>query len=328
MKAVRMNDMGMTQGIGISGVSAGEEKGNNKKDGQVKNGTVFAGGLGGMTTDRIEQRRQQAKTQAGKLIMDQFAADNELTDAIQEHRDRIKDLSAERSKLLDLRKESADGREALKEKYEVTPDSQEQKDLELVRKARDLTKVVGMSGMLSMSKEELSRLGEMGPLTEYQEQALAFDDVLDFCDSQIKNIDDEIMTRGRAIYGIRQGMLKRHGMADAKKAAGDAMDAASSDMIGMMMEDARKYIDEEMKKLRETAKEAAEKKEENKADEERKAEEEKEEREKLTKSIKESVSGKDTIRQEVDKILEKAKALCEAKFLWKETKGIVVDSQV
>lgn len=321
MKAVQMNDIGMTQGIGISSVRAGEEKGNNKKDGQVKNGTVFAGGLGGMTTDRIEQRRQQAKTQAGKLIMDQFAADNELTDTIQEHRDRIKNLSAERSNLMDLSKEYADGKETLKEKYGITPDSQEQKDLELIEKARNLMKPSnGSVGLSSLSGEELKRLGEMGPLTEYQERALAFDKAGEFIDSQIKDINDEIEARGKAISGIKQGMLKMHGMADAGKAAGDVMDAASRDIIGMVMADARKHIDEEMEKLREAAKKAAEKKE---AEEEKKekTQEKEEEQEKLTESIQEGVSGKDAIQQEVDKILE------EAKLLEEEMKGLVVDGQ-
>lgn len=190
--------------------------------------------------------------------------------------------------------------------------------MELIKKAQRLEK----KGLLSsMSKEELERLQNMGPLTEYQERALVYSAVDDYCNEQLEANDREIMSRGRAIYELKQGILKQNGMGDAQKEADDIMDAASDDIIGMLMSEAKEHIDEEMEKLIEAAKEAAEKKEAEEAQKE-KSEAKDKEQEKMIEDIQDSVEEQDSLKQEVSQILE------EAKLLDEDMKGLVVSQEI
>lgn len=315
MKAINITELGVTPSMAAG---AGVNTGQNGQTGQLKDGAIFAGNMTGMSTDRIEQRREQARKQANKTILDQFARDSEVSDAIKENHDKIKDLQTERSAVLDTSREYKEKTQKLKEAYGIEDDSQEQKELELVIKAQKLEKTGQLS---SMSKEELERLQNMGPLTEYQEKALVYNAADDYCNEQVDAIDREIMSRGRANYELKQGILKQNGMNDAKKEAGDIMKAASDDIIGMLMSEAKEHIDEEMEKLIEAAKEAAEKKETEEAQKE-KAEEKDKEQEKMIEDIQDSVEQQDSLKAEVGKILE------EAKLLDEDMKGLVVSQEI
>lgn len=323
MKAVNMSGNGYTAGIGVNG--GHDQSGSNKekeKAGQVKNGVLFAGNMAGTVTDRIEQKKQQARKQANKRIMNQFAQDNKTTDSLRECRDRIKELQSAQSELRDKSLECQGKKEALKETYGVAEDSQEQKDLELLEKANEMNKTGSLS---SLSKEELDRIQEMGPLSEYQQNALAYDRVSDAYDMQIDRMNNQIAGERNAIYETKQGMLKQHGMADAKKAANSILDAASDSIMGMLYSEAKQHVDEEMEKLVEAAKEASEKKEE----EEKKQEgvkEEKQESQELTEKIQESAGQKETVQEDVQQEINKI--MTEAGVQEEDWKGIIVNEQI
>ena len=81
MAAVTINLAGIN-GIGFGiGTANGADKGDGK-DGQLKNGSIFAGNINGGMSSLIEQKRAQARKQATKMLHDQFARDNEVSDNI------------------------------------------------------------------------------------------------------------------------------------------------------------------------------------------------------------------------------------------------------
>lgn len=69
-----------------------------------------------------------------------------------------------------------------------------------------------------------------------------------------------------AIKAVKQEALKHHGMTDAVKAAEETMEAASKEMIGMLMNEAKDTVDEELEETVEKAEEAKEEKTEQEAE--------------------------------------------------------------
>ncbi len=319
MSMVTVNLAGLTgntaAGAGITGNKGEGQDGN----GQVKNGSIYAGNINNMTNDRIEQKRAMARKQASKAIMDQFAADNEVTDRIKELRTRNTEIKEETSALLDQRKVFTQEQEALKEKYGINPDSEEQKQLDSIRRVRKATKSGDWSGV---SEEDIKTVAGMDKtrLTEYQTRSLGYDEVIGLYDSEIEELNLERQMNDSCIRGMKQGLLKTSykGISKAYKAADKIMDAASKDIIGMAWEDAKKHVEEEFEKLVEAAKEKAEEKKE----QEEKLEatkEKKEEQEELTDAIQDSAKDQEKLQKEIDKIVK------ESELLEEDLKGIVVD---
>lgn len=316
MKTINAAGLNGNTGLGI-GVTGGsgliKSSGENKS--QIKNGSIFAGNINNMSTDKIEQKRAQARKQATKAIMDQFASDNQVADALDESRARIQELKGIKVEYQDEKKYYLQERENLKDIYQIDEDSQEQQDLDLIRKANQALKT-GKLG--DLSKEELDRVANMGDLTEYQSRSLEYDTVIDYYDSLLEDCDKEIRNGNAGISATKLEMLKNDGMVKANKAADKILEAGSKAVIGMLMADAKNHIDEEMAKLVEAAKEAAKKKEE----EEEKLEsikEEKEKTEELVEDIQESSSEQDKLNQEIKKILK------DQELLEEDIKGLVVD---
>lgn len=311
---VTINLAGLNGNAGAGTFSGGVNK-SGEKEGQVKNGSIFAGNLNTMTPDRIEQKRAEARKQATQVLMNQFASDNAATDGLNEMRQLVKDLNKEISA---LNKEKA-GYEELKsglmDKYGLTEDSQEHQDLELIRKANK------PGGMANLNKDELERLGNMGELTDYQSEYLYYDEMIKAIDPLIDAYKDQVKNLNLSIGRTKTEMLQGKGMIPALKTVEEIMKAASDEIMGMAWEDAKKHIEEEFQKLVEAAKKAAEKKEEEEEKLET-AKEEKGEQEELTKEIQESTSDQSKLQSELDKIMK------EAELLEEDIKGLVVDGQL
>lgn len=315
MATVTVNLAGIngSTGFGMSAVN-GVGAGNG---GQVKNGSVFAGNINNGSASLIEQKRAQARKQAMKAIMDQFAGDNEVTDRMDGLRDRNKQIKEEISFLKEQRDSYIEEQEALRGQYGVDPEGQEQKDLDLIRKAN---KAMEEGNLGSLSKEELDRVANMGELTEYQRRMLEYDEVIEDYDGLINDLDNEKKSNNGAIRSIKSALLEENGkgMRNAQNTADAILDAASDAIIGMLWQDAKNHIDEEMEKLVEAAKKQAEKKEE----EEEKLEavkEDMEEQEELTEAIQESTADQSKLQNEIKKILK------ESDLLEEDLKGLVVD---
>lgn len=262
------------------------------KKGQVRNGSVFAGNMGGSLKSRIGQKMAQARKQAARVIRDQFDTDSRFTTELDRVRTLNRDMREEMARLNEERKGYVADREALKDIYGIGEDSREQ--------------------------QELERIANMGELTEYQERALAYDDIIEGFDRQIRDLQDIIGGNSRAIESTKLETVKNQGMLKASDAADEILAAASDAIQGMLWEEARKHIQEEMEEMAEAAGEKAEEK----AEEEERLEarrEEREEQKELTELIRETASDLKVLQQEIDRILR------EAGLVTEDAKGLLVD---
>ncbi len=320
MGTVTINLAGMTGNPGVGFAVTGSGEKGKGEGGQVKNGSVFAGNINNMSNDRIERKREMARRQASKALMDQFGTDCVSTDKMDELSIRNEEINREVSALTDQRKMFAKEQEALKETYGIGENSEEQKQLELIRKGNKAFKSGDWS---SLSKEELEQIAGMdtSQLTEYQKRALEYDDLLGQFDREIAALEDEKRMNGYTTRSLKSGLLKTSykGIMQAYRTADAINEAASKEIIGMAWEDAKKHVEEEFQEMVEAAKEKAEeKKEEEEKLEEAKAE--KEEQKELTEDIQDASADQEKLQGELKKIMEGAELLEE------DMKGIVVDN--
>lgn len=156
--------------------------------------------------------------------------------------------------------------------------------------------------------------------------------------NEMKNAQSLISDSSQAIKAVKQEALKHHGMVDATKAAEKELQAASKEIIGMLMEEAKDTVDEELEEKVEEAEETKEEKEEKETDlkevqleKEKKLQEIEEEQEKRKKMrenrkplpssnyVQEMTDKQQIIRENIDQVLEAQSLLSE------EIKGMVVD---
>ena len=136
-------------------------------------GTIYAGDLqfAQTTGNAASDKKQSARKQAMKLIRDAWDSDNKAVsqrDQIaQQKEEKLKEVRECNEELKQIR----ESKEIARQSYGVDPDSQEQKDLELLEKYQDYQKGVQTD---DFSKEEIDRLKELQntPLTDYQTRAL------------------------------------------------------------------------------------------------------------------------------------------------------------
>lgn len=235
----------------------------NSKTGTKKNvKSISAGNLNNMT-DRefnISQKRKSARKQAMKLISDAWDKDDKAAQNIKNMETEKADIAVQNSNLKSKLKDIDKSQKDLQELYGVDPESQEQKDLELLKKYQDNRNGVSND---KFSKEEVDRLKELQnvPLTEYQKKALMINSSKDAIRSQIDQNDLEAMNKTMSINSAKTEQLKSQGMLKASDAADSIIDAAEKDIFGMLVNEGKQNIDDNMKEQQEEAKKAEEEKE-------------------------------------------------------------------
>lgn len=289
---------------------------NGKKSGRSN---VFAGDLN-KTFDSIEQKKQQARQKAMKVVTDAWAGDRKLDESLDERRNKIKELESTMKEAASDLKWVNEERAALKEKYGLTDDSQEEQDLRLLEKQADHK---------PLTKEEEERLAEIrkaGGPTEYQEHSLDLYKSASRYKEEYEKAKKEIQQESDVITSTKLERLKHDPMIKASKSADEIMEAASQEIIGMLYDEAKDHIDEEMEEKKEAAEEKAEKEEEEEEKIE-KRKEEKEEKEKFIEKISEDMTtilDADNIMDDVQKEIKKI--MDDMKLLEEDIKGAAVDT--
>ena len=285
---------------------------------------VFAGGMN-QNFDPIAQKRQQAQKKAMQIVGDTWENERKIDLDMEERRNKIARLRNDIRQADDSVREREDARQALRESYGVEADSKEQKDLELLAKEIDSQTPGKKVSLTQEEREEIERIKAQG-LTEYQERSLGMKQDAQFYEKQIEEMRGEIDTENAAIRGTRLERLKKDPMVGAGKQAEKIMEAASKEIVGMLMDEAKDHIDEEMA---EKTEEAEKKAEEEKEQEEKleKLKEKKEEQEELTEAIADLAQDtvqlddvKTDIQQEIKDMVTKMKLLEE------DIKGAAVDA--
>lgn len=146
-----------------------------------------------------------------------------------------------------------------------------------------------------------------------------------YYEKQAYDIEKQIETENAIIRGTKLERLKKDPMVKAGKQAEEVMDAASKEIIGMLMDEAKAHIDEEMEEKKEAAKEKAEKEKE----QEEKLEaikEKKKQQEELTEEIIESTEQMAEMSSTQSDVLQEVKDLVnKMKLLEEDIKGAAVD---
>lgn len=289
---------------------------------EQKRNTIFMGDLN-VKKDPITQRKQYAQQKALKMVGDAWDGDRKIDQNIQDIRDKLRQLEDEYVENLGYIAEGEAQKEQLRQQYNVAPDSQEQKDLELLQKKADYmrhpdevtlteeerARLKAIDGRPPETKEEVELLQRKAdaekfglsvewteeeeallkemegvPLTEYQERCLKIDGYQKIYETRNDVIKDQIAAYNGSIRATRLERLKFREMEKAQKKAEEVMEAAGKEIIGMLMEEAKDHVDEEM----EETKEEAEEKAEEEASQEEKIEERKEDTAELEQQIDEA----------------------------------------
>ena len=285
----------------------------------------FAGNLNqDLFENKLLQKKKEAQEKAMKVVGDAFAGDMEIDNDILERRDKIAALEQENQKLQNQINDINKQQDELMEQYGITADSQEQKDLELLRKKDKCL----MGERVEFTQEEYERISELESegLTEYQKRQREWDAEKNHFQKELDKNKEEILVENAIIRGTKLERLKHAPMAKAQKEADAIMDAASKEIIGMIMEEAKDTIDEEAEDEQEKAEKLEEIQEEKEAFIEKQKEKREETEELLENMPMEELVHmgqlKDEIKQEIKNIVSEMKLVAE------DIKGAMVDESV
>ena len=300
---------------GLSGNS--QEKGGRQ--------SIFAGDLS-QNFDPIAQKQQSARKKVMKIVGDAWASDQTLDDELVNARTRMEESKKAMGEANKEIKWAEDERAALRESYGVEADSQEEQDLKLLEKEH----TARTFGGVSLSEEERERLAQIHEegLTEYQQRSMELYEGEDYYKKQLNEAKGQMKAANDSVSSIKSAQAKSKTMLKAQDTTEQIMEATRKEVIGMLVDEAKDHIDEEMEEKKEEALEKAEKEKE---EEERieKAKEEKEEKEEFTEQVADSTQ----LLTEADSAMEEAqraikKVMEEMKLLEEDIKGAAVDASM
>lgn len=252
-----------------------------------KSTTIFAGDLNGDFT--LRDKIQQKKEAAQKQAM------KVVEDAWNSERAVDDDLNSRRQHIKELEEQNKEIQAELK-------------DIE--KQKQDLEEACGVTS------------------EEYQEKLAALNDLGKNKQKQLQQNEQDIVVENAVIRGTKQELrsMKRSPMQSATEQTEEIMDAASDEVIGMVMEDAKEHLDEEQAEREEQAENIKEQREEQEEIIEKRKEKE-EELEELTEDmpVDEMVkleNAKTEVQQEIQNIVEKMNLVAE------DIKGSMVDTSI
>ena len=243
------------QGNAIAADNAGIKK--NESAEQIKKRNVVDARtlmIGNTTDEKIDQKKNSVRNQAMKLIRDAWKSDNDSVDSRKEMEDaRAQALEEARdyeSKANDIEKQ----KKQLMEEYGIDPDSDEQKDLELLEKYQN-----NMSGASydSFSDQEKERLKELQntDFTDYQKKVLMLNSSRNSMTSVADQKKREALMYRQNLTDAKIDQLKSQDMLKAQDAADELNQAAADDAF-------KDTIDKKTEEEKEKAEKAQEKKDE------------------------------------------------------------------
>lgn len=290
--------------------------------------TIFAGNFN-KKLDPVAQKKQQARQQAMKIVRDAWSGEQELDADIEERRNKIRDYQSSMADANSKLKEIDENRQAIKDSYGVADDSMEEQDLKLLEKEVDAQQP-GSGVQLTEEEEERLEQIKADGLTEYQQRALELKESEKTYEDQLQEAKAGAKAENCTITTMKINRLKSQTMIKASQSADEVLEAASQEIIGMLVDEAKEHIDEEM----EEKKEAAEKKAEEEKEEEEKIEkikEDKADKEEFTEEVAEQIEDMSAYMVEMDNTMgevqqEIKKIMDEMKLLEEDLKGAAVDT--
>jgi len=296
-----------------------------RASGKDKSQSIFAGDLS-ENFDPIARKQQSARKKVMKLVGDAWASDQAMAEEMADARTRMEESRKVMGEANGEIKWAEEERASLRESYGIAEDSQEEQDLKLLEKEH----TARTFGGVSFSEEERERLAQIHEdgLTEYQERSMELYQGEDYYKKQLNEARAEMKAANGTVSTIKSAMAKSQTMQKAQNTADQIMESARKEIVGMLIDEGKDHIDEEMEEKKEEALEKAEKEKE---EEERlkEAKEEKEEKEEFTEQVADSTqlmteadSAMDDVQREIKKLME------EMKLLEEDIKGAAVDTNI
>lgn len=216
------------------------------------------------TQDKVAQKKLDAREKAMKIVSSAFQADKTIDDDLASRASKIENSKSEiLAAQAEIRALNAKQKEYM-EQYGVEADSQEQQDLELLRKRRDSMKPDSDIVLTEEEQERLAQIDEEG-MTEYQKISLENDSYKAPFQKTIEENRKVVLEEQQIMTKISLERLKSDPMVGAAKQAEDEMAAANKEIISMVLGDAKDKVDEDMQEIKEDRKESKEEKEEEEA---------------------------------------------------------------
>ncbi len=259
---------------------------------------IFAGNLK-KQFDPIAGKKQEARKQAMKIVGDAWEGERKIDDDLASRSAKIVKYRETLRKAGDELKEIESRRSELRENYGVEDDSEEEENLKLLEKELAAKKIGSGIHLTKEEEEQLAEIKKTG-LTEYQKRSLELKENGSQYEQEIEEAEKQIQTENAVIRGTRLERLKSQTMIKAQKSAEDVLEAASEQIVGMLIDEAKDHMDEKMAEEKEAAEEKAEKEE---AEEER-------------------IEKQNEKKKEIKKIVD------EMKLLEEDIKGAAVDTTV
>ena len=294
---------------------------------KTSNGKSIDGSALQAKFDPVAAKKEEAKKKAMKIVGDAFANERKMDDELGARRERIKALQEEKGYASGEIKRIEDKRAALRDDYAIEEDSQEEKDLKLLEK--EVRSRFPGSGV-QLSKDEMDAIQKIkkNGLTEYQQRSLEMlSHEAPYVDI-VYEVDKEIKLENQIVRETKLERLKSHTMEDAQKQAEEVLEAASKEVVGMLVDEAKEHIDEEAEEREEKAEAEKEKQEEIEARIDA-AKEKKKENEELTEDILEKVQEVSIGASDVNAAQEEIKdMMSKMKLIEEDIKGAAVDQNI
>ena len=298
---IQFNTQNMNRAVSKSGNQA-DISGN--RESSLKSGSMFAGNTN--LPSMIDQKRDSARKQAMKIVSDAFSGERKLDGTMQGIRDKVSALKEENYGYTKEIQANEERISELADMYGIDPESEEQKDLELLHKRSMAENKLETE---PFTKEEMERLAELDKkgLTEYQERALEIYKMNDTMQHSINDNNALIEGNNAAIENMKIERLKTNPIGEAMDAAEDIMDAASDEIKSMIVKDSMQHIEEKAEEEKEKAEERAEQKEE----EEEKLEAAKERKEELDELVEKAKENNEQAELESERAKKASKNIIE-----------------
>ena len=248
--------------------------------------SLYAGNLN-LGIDPKQQRLEEARKKAYKVVSDAFGADRDFDRQLDEIRKFATEQRDEKAAAMSDKKIAEDMIDSLKKEYNVDPESKERVDLEWIMAWRKQPLEEKLNNPDFVNNVERAK-GIMDNLTEYQSRMLEANEQLDHAIERIGDADNALIAIRQSLTDAETEKNKTHAMADAQDEAENIMDEANRAVIGMAMNEAKDKIEEKMQEEQEKAEEKKEEKEEQEELEAERAEK-KAVQEALTEETKEAV---------------------------------------
>ncbi len=227
-----------------------------------KSNIVFAGNLSGRNNP-VNEKLENAKKQAFKLVSDAWDSDRDFQKKIKELKDFISEKKAERSDAEQRLSGAYETADALKKEYQIDDESAEQKDLEwLISYEKGLKTGETFKDIEQMKKDSARAKEIRSNFTDYQHKMYEINGQIENASKIIEDADKSIMAARQSLTDAESENNKQHTMVDAVKEGEQIMAAANKDVIGIVFDDAIEKKEEEIREDKEKQEDKKEEKEE------------------------------------------------------------------